>query len=1129
LEVFWNNGTEAGYLSKELVIYFPTSLAADDYVIDALSDDSFFVRVNYADTFTPAGLDSPYAALKYSFNSEANVSMDDGYSNGTWTKTVSTLGRSDGTYLLKVYAQGFALQNLSITITVNLVHETKPLSASWMSSTIDWTQTVTLSINYTDSFGALISGATQKDVEINGTLYTLSGTNGTYWIRINNTFGLGHHQVFANISKDGYRPRTLGGITFDTNEAATALSLTWQPSDKTITYTQMLNLTVDYTHNLSDVPPSAIVNVTVSGHTYTMVYSAGLWRVSISGKNITLGNNHSATIQASLYGYQYQTTSTSGLNVTTASNTLISVATGTAIGGYSTSVLYNDGSVLISVQIEDTESNPITNGFVNLTIQGHTYPFILLGYNFTVTLQARYLGVGPISGTIHVYAYGYQEKTTPLSLVVARVPAHITISQGQVPALMYLNQTSVFVLEYIDNHTGSAIPGAIVASFLWPNGITEIEISPGTYRVTISSSMLSLTSHLFNVTLGHDNFTTAGLQRYIMIRSVYTHLTTPTSFPQYQNETVFIWANFTDSDHGQLIHWASVNATIEGVIYQMTYSGHGIYGVSFRITMLPNTYVVTINALAAGCSSNMTATNLLVLAKDFVYISLDFVGSAVEGNSITIRAFVRHNVTDTPIVGALVRFEVAAVYVNGSRQNFLEAYLTSDSGEASWAFNIPTGTLSAVDHLEVSAAYQGTTSLWATSKTLQIKVTLGTVALLFLFLMSRDGLLVMACVFGAVAALAYNQKKRKPKSLAARRSLEHQLQDFKDLGTLRHFMAVYLNRGTCVFYHPFTESRIQPDLISGFISAITSVYGEIKGNGVQGTLEEIHYHGLRLNSYSGKYVIGMLILEGDLTPLLKDRLQYFVDRFEDQYEDNLKDWNGQTECFDPDWIVSNIIAAFNFNWALPHKLSPQKKMSSGTRKILRILGARLDEKGEFSIGDVLKPVAKSIGRTEPEVLDYLLRMEERGLIVPISISTVLQRQEMALVDKEVCVEGKAPVLWGEVEVIAPEPEQEPESYQKPTKTETRTKETREKRETTAVAEPIQKEQEPEVLPEEPTEHVELKPEEQFLAEVEKLLIADREKKERARQSREKKAKDESESFINDVERLLSSDEKRDKD
>jgi hypothetical protein len=87
--------------------------------------------------------------------------------------------------------------------------------------------------------------------------------------------------------------------------------------------------------------------------------------------------------------------------------------------------------------------------------------------------------------------------------------------------------------------------------------------------------------------------------------------------------------------------------------------------------------------------------------------------------------------------------------------------------------------------------------------------------------------------------------------------------------------------------------------------------------------------------------------------------------------------------------------------------------------------------------------------------------------------------------------------------------------------------TRAKEQIARVEEPTPREKAPEAVPEVPTEHVELKPEEQFLAEVEKLLIADREKKEKMRQAREKKTKDEAESFIEDVERLMSSDKKQD--
>ena len=177
----------------------------------------------------------------------------------------------------------------------------------------------------------------------------------------------------------------------------------------------------------------------------------------------------------------------------------------------------------------------------------------------------------------------------------------------------------------------------------------------------------------------------------------------------------------------------------------------------------------------------------------------------------------------------------------------------------------------------------------------------------------------------AIVAAGYNLGV-KPKKRAARSYLENQLQMFVDLESLRHFMAIYLDRGTCVFYHPFTDERIQPDLISGFIAAITSVYGEIKGDGVRGTLEEIQYHGLRLNSYSGEFIIGILILEGEMTPLLRERLQFFVELFENQYDQELDGWTGLIDCFDPEWVVSTLNSAFNYSWLLPHRFGPTQKV-----------------------------------------------------------------------------------------------------------------------------------------------------------------------------------------------------------
>jgi hypothetical protein len=412
---------------------------------------------------------------------------------------------------------------------------------------------------------------------------------------------------------------------------------------------------------------------------------------------------------------------------------------------------------------------------------------------------------------------------------------------------------------------------------------------------------------------------------------------------------------------------------------------------------------------------------------------------------------------------------------------------------ASIGVNVPDGQ---VDTLTAQAFYDGTRARWPASASETTAVQVNMLSLLIAFLLSDIGLIIVGSMFLlAIVAAGYN-KGVKPRKRETRRSLESQLQKFRDLQSIQHFMAVYLDRGTCVFYHPFRDERIEPDLISGFIAAITSVYGEIKGDGVRGTLEEIQYHGLRLNSYSGKYIIGILILEGEMTPLLRERLQFFVELFENQYEQDLESWSGITDCFDPEWIVSTLNSAFNYSWHLPHRFGPTQKVSKTDTKILDYIAAVRDERGEFYLKDLLRPLSEVLDLSEAATLDKLLGLQERGAIVPVGIQTILQRQGMGLANGE---EGEGIKVMDMPEVLGrgtgehpPPPPPLPEEVVE-----------------TPTPEEEEAPDQPEEQPEPPVEEAEEIPEEE--------------------PEPEKQPEDELEKFVKDVEDLLSEKEKEDSD
>jgi hypothetical protein len=286
---------------------------------------------------------------------------------------------------------------------------------------------------------------------------------------------------------------------------------------------------------------------------------------------------------------------------------------------------------------------------------------------------------------------------------------------------------------------------------------------------------------------------------------VNTRFTASSSFGQYENETVILAANYTNVDHGQFIHWASVNATIEGTVFQMEYTGEGIYALNLHITWPPGTYQISFAASAVGCASNSTTAQLAVSEKVTVYLTLSVIGAS-EGQSAQISAILRENNTENPIRGITIYYEITIVFTNGTVLVDEEVYAfpTNDEGEASFAYLIPAGA----DYLEITARFDGTTSIWGTDTFLSAPVSPGILAMVMTFILTPPGIyIVLGFVVLAVVGAFYN-KRVKPKRRAAVDSLERQLQDFTDLETLRHFMAVYLDRGTCVFYHPFAEERI---------------------------------------------------------------------------------------------------------------------------------------------------------------------------------------------------------------------------------------------------------------------------------------------------------------------------------
>jgi len=1081
IEVFWTDGSEAGYLTKQLTVYYETTLIPDASTINANTDSSFEVRVTLDQTFDAIGIDSPDALVTYSWRTAINESLIS-QGAGVWAVTIDTSGNASGNDILTVYAVGFAIENRSVDITVALTHQTY-LQLDWSSASFDWTETTNFSVDYRWSRdNSLIANADQLYIEIDSSPYTLLGTNGTYWIELNFTFDLGFHSIFVNVTEPGFDPAT-DTASFTITEALTAMTVDWEPANVTIDYTHMLNLSIDYTHTGVDVPAPATVNVTIDGTTYDLGYNGTDWVVSIAGTMLGPGV-YDAYISAWLYGYQEQLNTTFSLNVTIAAGQLIVTPSwfANATDYVSTIILQIDVDYPNGTGVVDASVNADITGvpYIGIHIGGGVYnitlgPLVPLGLNdvnvtvtrtgwnpfsvistltvtetastitatpsfivryfdqniqvdiyyemwngtnlvgwtldfdvngsaqssnwvtdhYQVTIQGSDIGVGSFICNATGSLYGFVAESDIFGITIEAIPTSVDVI-GTLS--IYVNSTLHLNVTFEDDRNGS--PENIdTFAITWPSTYDSwTQIGPGLYELVLSSTALHSGTEPLQLVLNKTGYASNTTLWDIAILPVPTTLDNEEMYAQWENETIVVTARLRDTLHSSWVHWANLTLTFDGADYLMSYNTiSGYYQVSIFLnsSFTLGDHIVTFSSVSTDCIPAGGSAIVRINEKATYVITITVPGQVEWGTTLGIEATVTMN--DAPVSGIFVTVYARFNMTTNGYEVLSETSVTVD-GVAQVNFEV----LENSTHVEVWAEYSGSQSVWPAISDIHTAIssaTPGLIQVLLEWIMRPEimFLLIALVVVGAVAAV-YRGEFR-PKKRASQMALMRQLDAFRELDMMQHFMAVYIDRGTCVFYHPFKDARIQPDLISGFIAAITSVYGEIKGNGVQGSLEEINYQGLRLNSYSGKYIIGIVIVEGDMSERLRDRLQFFVELFEDQYKSDLDGWTGLVDCFDPEWVVSNLNTAFNYHYMLPHVLVRKAKVKGQEGKVYKHILSKFGD-GEFLISGILEDVAALLGCTESEAYDIIIRLEDSGGIKPISIHTVLQRQGLGIAEED---------------------------------------------------------------------------------------------------------------------------------
>ena len=112
---------------------------------------------------------------------------------------------------------------------------------------------------------------------------------------------------------------------------------------------------------------------------------------------------------------------------------------------------------------------------------------------------------------------------------------------------------------------------------------------------------------------------------------------------------------------------------------------------------------------------------------------------------------------------------------------------------------------------------------------------------------------------------------------------------------LKYLMVIHKNTGLTVYEKAFFETKFDPDLVGGFLSAIQSFGSEI--NSMDTAMKKLVYKDFQIEIEDGDYVRAALILNGEPTEYLLKQLLKYVKEFENVFKIPLRNWTGNLQPF----------------------------------------------------------------------------------------------------------------------------------------------------------------------------------------------------------------------------------------
>jgi hypothetical protein len=251
---------------------------------------------------------------------------------------------------------------------------------------------------------------------------------------------------------------------------------------------------------------------------------------------------------------------------------------------------------------------------------------------------------------------------------------------------------------------------------------------------------------------------------------------------------------------------------------------------------------------------------------------------------------------------------------------------------------------------------------------------------------------IIILIIIVVIGWAYYAKRVRPRRQAQQLALEESggmwAQRLMGIMDLRALFVMYAKTGLPIFTYDFAGGEMPSALLSGFISAVNSFYGELSGDADrESQLRDVHYKDLHLSLREGPNVVSVLILDASPTEELTESLANFTAQFVSQYATELETFDGRIDVFDS---ASEIVErSFHGELLIAYECaeSPPRGFA---RKIYDLAINIASTKGQVYIPQLFVAAIEKYGSKKKfNIANALEQLLKAGCLAPLQESNIL--------------------------------------------------------------------------------------------------------------------------------------------